>query len=749
MKRFTLLFAVMLLTMPVFAADILINEDTEYDKTTYDGNNLIITGGSTLTFQDCTPATSSTMVFTLGSSSIQDDTGNITFNMTTPRESSYHGADYSIARTGGKVTFDGKGIITLQGGGDVATYSGDDNTGVITFALAKGSQINITAGRFINGGWGGQVWSQNYADLYLAEGAMIDLWDGASMYVNALTGAGTITPGTRTPRGPMYIGNGDGSGTFDGTIQANAEIIKVGTGTQTFTGANSQKSLKISNGTVELTGNGRPAGSGNTVTVDEGATLKVSNAYAFDNKFTGKGTVEYANTAADYTFSAANITNFNDFEGTLQIDTKLFYVAGDITNDKMTISLNGSDLRNRDVTRTVAANIRIDNSETGGLHPGWGKQQLIISGKVSDGLTDTLNIVADSNTGDNASWVVLSNPNNDYTNTVVNHYLKVTATGALGTGKVTINSGKVLDLTNTAISGTRLANSGTITSSSTDAPAVITMDGATLSGTLSGNIQVILNTKSTLSCTSTATGGVLIQNMSTNYSTTGAGLGAGTVTLDNGLLMNVNRGLGIYQPVVVTSKGGSLRAGYVASQGGLGVTGGISGEGKLTLNSGEGNSAPITMAGENTYTGGTAIVGGGTNLIYIASNSPFGTGQVDASTNTTAFSFLTGGNYARSYFSGNFNLDDSIAVSNISMNMDDTANMFNNTSVWTANNTTYSYNTTIQTAETTTLEFGKHFDDSVAIFVTNLNTGEKTTVMNVKEGWTVKSYGTFTFEGGV
>lgn len=333
---------------------------------------------------------------------------------------------------------------------------------------------------------------------------------------------------------------------------------------------------------------------------------------------------------------------------------------------------------------------------------------------------------------------------------MVNHYLKVTATGALGTGKVTINSGKVLDLTNTAISGTRLANSGTITSSSTDAPAVITMDGATLSGTLSGNIQVILNTKSTLSCTSTATGGVLIQNMSTNYSSTGAGLGAGTVTLDNGLLMNVNRGLGLYQPVVVTSNGGSLRAGYVASQGGLGVTGGISGEGKLTLNSGEGNSAPITMASENTYTGGTAIVGGGTNLIYIASNSPFGTGLVDASTNTTAFSFLTSGNYARSFFTGSFNVNDSIAVSNIRMNMDDTANS-RDTAAWQNNttNVTYSYNTTIQTAETTTLEFGKHFDDSVAIFVTNLNTGEKTTVMNVKEGWTVKSYGTFTFEGGV
>lgn len=750
MKRFTLLFASILLTIPVFATDITINTDTDYDKATYDGNNLIITGGSTLTFQDCTPATSSTMVFTLGDSAVEGDTGNITFNMTTPQPSANPTEANCIALKDGNVTFNGKGVITIQGGGDVATYTGGDSQlSSITFALANGSQINVTAGRLINGHWGFQHWDQNQADLYLAEGATLDLWDGASVYVNALNGAGTITPNGRTPRGPMYIGNGDGSGTFDGTIQSNAKIIKVGTGTQTFTGQNSQLSLQVSNGTVELTGNGLPAGAGNTVTVDEGATLKISNAYNFNNKFTGKGTVEYANSEADYTFSAANITNFADFEGTLQIDTKLFYVAGNITNDKMTISLNGGDLRNRDTTRTVATNLRID-SASGGLHPGWGKQQLIITGKVSDGLADTLNIVADSNTGDNASWVVLSNPNNDYTNTVVNHYLKVTATGALGTGKVTINSGKVLDLTNTTIDASRLANSGTITSSSTDAPAVITMNGANLGGTLSGNVQLILTgEKSTLRNTSSATGGVLIQNMANNNASMASGLGTGTLTLDNGLLMNVDRGLGLYQPVVVTSKGGSLRAGYLTSQGGLGSTGGISGEGKLTLNYGEGNSAPITMAGENTYTGGTAIVGGGTNLIYIASNSPFGTGQVDASTNTTVFSFLTSGNYARSYFSGNFNLNDSIAVSNISMNMDDTANMFNNTTVWTANNTTYSYNTTIQTEETTTLEFGKHFDDSVAIFVTNLNTGEKTTVMNVKEGWTVKSYGTFTFEAGV
>ncbi len=743
-----------------------ISSDATYDPATQQNASWVVTNGASLTFNDVATKATEAVSIVLGDSAVSGDTGNLIFNMTTVPGSVTHGANYSLSASK-PVSITGSGTITLQGGGDLAMISAEG--GAVTIALTEGSQINLSAGHWVNGGWGTQYWSNNKADLNIASGAQMNLWDGNSVYVNKLTGSGSVYGQSASLRGAMVVGTAGGSSQFDGVISGSASIQKVGAGTLTLTKANTQtgaassngsaeqkviaaRALTISEGTVKLADSGTP-GSG-TVQIDANGTLEIANSYAFSQKITGTGIIN-KNSTAEPIITDGLATNLSEFEGTIKVSSGIFYVKTNNLSNKLTLGLDGGLIRNNIESYSLDSNLVI-NSASGGLRSGWQNQSLTVNGKISDGSTNTLNIVADSNSGDKASWIILTNSGNDYTNTSNNGYLRVMATGALGTGTVTVGSSGVLDLTTTTIAASRLTNNGTVTSSSTTTPGMITLTGSLPSGTITGNIAFQLASTTNIGTESaTRTGGTLIQNMGTNCVSYAAGLGSGDITLDNGLIMNNSLSLGVYQDVVVTNNGGSIRAGWVINRGSFGVTGDISGAGKLTFNSGEGNPAPIYLAGNNTYTGGTSFGStGGTNRLILDSSSPFGTNQVDINGKNVVLAFNTGGAWGRTLYNGSFNTTDSVSIAEYKTNMDDTANTNSNSS-WNdsagANptNKTFGYSTVIQSESTTTLEFGKHFDDSVAIFVTNLNTGEKTTVMNKLGDWTVKTYADFTFEAGV
>lgn len=505
-----------------------------------------------------------------------------------------------------------------------------------------------------------------------------------------------------------------------------------------------QADVTISEGVYTLTGEDTLDGN---VTIAEGATLQITNGYRLTNKFYGAGTIEYAVADAEFRpFNSTHAQNLADFEGVFKITSNNVYFETNNLTEKVTISLNGGIIRNYSNSYTLKNPIVID-SANGGVRPGWGGKSLTLSGKISNGAADTLNIVEDTNTGSSASWVILTNPENDYSNTVVNHYLRVTATGALGTGTVTVNSGKTLDLTSTEFAASRLANSGTVTSSSTGDPAILTMD-KTVGGTVSGNIQMIVpNGTDFTNANYSHTGGTIFRNTSgdVNYVHYGSSLGKGTVTLENGIIMNQTYSLAIPQDIEIKGTDVSIRGGYASQPNSVGLTGNISGTGKLTFNKGEGGPVPIYLSGTNTYSGGTAFGNtGGTNRMILDSNDAFGTGTVDISGKSVAFTFNTGGTWGRTLYHGAFNTADPHSISQYRLDMDDTANTQNSSSWGT--NRTYGYSTVIQAEEDVTLEFGKHFDDSIAIFVTDLNTGTKTTVMNKSGGWTDKTYADFTFQ---
>ncbi len=131
-----------------------------------------------------------------------------------------------------------------------------------TISLDADSLIDVQAGKLRNE-WGtgdSGEYDNNYATLNIADGAMFDVWDTSTTKMGALTGNGMLTKTFGWGTSTFIVGQGDGSGTFAGTITntaATLALTKIGNGTQTLTGINSYNgATTINGGTLEVAGSG-------------------------------------------------------------------------------------------------------------------------------------------------------------------------------------------------------------------------------------------------------------------------------------------------------------------------------------------------------------------------------------------------------------------------------------------------------------------------------------------------------------
>jgi fibronectin-binding autotransporter adhesin len=107
-----------------------------------------------------------------------------------------------------------------------------------TVAMGSGALFHVESGSYQFGAGGIGSWSSNLSDMQVDSGAT---FDGAATptVVNALNGSGTVLTG-----GGITLGVDNGSGTFSGVIGNSSSggsafsITKVGSGTQTLSGAN-------------------------------------------------------------------------------------------------------------------------------------------------------------------------------------------------------------------------------------------------------------------------------------------------------------------------------------------------------------------------------------------------------------------------------------------------------------------------------------------------------------------------------
>ena len=146
------------------------------------------------------------------------------------------------------------------------------------------------------------------------------------MPVDALTGTGTVGNSYNESINDAHdltVGAANGSGTFSGSIVGNGNgqddtaqtaltsgalsLIKLGTGTQTLTGANSYRDTTISAGTLEIGGTAGTLGLG-TITNNAALVFSRSNNYTQTIAIGGTGTLTQAG-GATLTLSGANTYN--------------------------------------------------------------------------------------------------------------------------------------------------------------------------------------------------------------------------------------------------------------------------------------------------------------------------------------------------------------------------------------------------------------------------------------------------------
>ncbi len=154
----------------------------------------------------------------------------------------------------------GAGKLVKSGSGQLLMGNGGDNA--INWNFSPGALIDVQGGTLVGGTSINDFWTNNNASLNIAAGATFAGVE-ANVQIDALTGAGTFTGGYFFG-GSETIGFANGSGMFSGSLKDNdassgwlLSLVKVGTGVQTLSGANTYTgSTTVNNGTLTTTATG-------------------------------------------------------------------------------------------------------------------------------------------------------------------------------------------------------------------------------------------------------------------------------------------------------------------------------------------------------------------------------------------------------------------------------------------------------------------------------------------------------------
>ena len=170
-----------------------------------------------------------------------------------------------------------------------------------TVALTGANSIIDVQGGVLRNEYGNSAWGGNKAGLNVASGAFFDLWDGNTT-VDELTGSGTVNKAW-SDSNTLTVGVNNGSGTFSGAIYNNRTdlgyaynsgnsggdltVTKIGTGTQTFSGTQTYRTLNANGGITNIDS---PLGTGNS-TVNVAAVARFGTSQTLAALNIGDGAV--------------------------------------------------------------------------------------------------------------------------------------------------------------------------------------------------------------------------------------------------------------------------------------------------------------------------------------------------------------------------------------------------------------------------------------------------------------------------
>ena len=566
----------------------------------------------------------------------QTGTGTLTLN--TPYGWTNASSNLSYAHPGSLVK-DGDGVLVLAGASTYGLWGGYGGPSTTVNAGTLRAGVATVAG--VSGAFGVNV------PMVLANvaGASLDL-AGYDNTIDSLAGGGTLGGNVTLGAAALTVGGRNGSGVYAGVISSSGtpatSLIKVGTGTETFAGANIYTGATVVNkGTLLLGGTAGALTATTAVTVNGGGTLTVGDTTTAANN---NGVNNRINTAATLTLGggagggtltvAAPATGSvsqslpsltvnpgaNTIQGTVATATLTLtgpagsvYTrnAGGIVNfaTAMTSFTNaptantskgttgdtilvGALLNNADFVKAGAGTVAAAACDTQNDASLWGTAGFDgnITGAAISGTTTggTASINALKNTG--GGTVVIGGVDTDVLSIKSGMILSTSTPTIDGPGKLTSGNGQDLAIYN--------SNTFTINAPIAVAGALTKAGGGTLSLT---------------SATSSIGGAIYHQAGTLNFNPTGTAsyasaiTGLGSITKSGANTLNLTGPVSIAGTFTVNADGGTVSLADTATVGGA-----------LTVNSG----GSASFAGATSFANTVTVNAGGTLQWSSAYNAP-------------------------------------------------------------------------------------------------------------------------------
>ena len=451
---------------------------------------------------------------------------------------------------------------------------------------------------------------------------------GFSETINGLTGNGTIDGNGAT----LTVGDNDATSTFSGVIKNTAgtlALTKIGNGTLSLSGTNTYSgSTTINAGTLAVSGNI----SSSALTINSGGVISAGTTAAI-TKFNAASLTVAGNSG--YAFTIGNISGGT--AGTAGTDYDQIATSGAITFNNtaanpFTVYINGTPT-NWSSSGSYTWNILSGSSLSGFSSGNFVADYSSFGGALASGASWTFgasggNLTLTYGTAGTPTWAGGSGVWSGNFTPSISSNLDMLFTGAGGTATNDIASGTLssvgtITFNSTAGSYTLAANSGSAGNGSTLNVAGSIVNNSANAQTINNALALTsvrtINTASgniTLGGAISGAGGIS-KNGSSTLTLSGNNTYAGNTTISAGTLQIGGAGLlggGNYSNTI--SNSGTLLYTSTANQILSGV---ISGAGALTKN----GASTLTLSGNNTYTGATALNAG---MIQIGHASGLGVG---------------------------------------------------------------------------------------------------------------------------
>jgi fibronectin-binding autotransporter adhesin len=494
--------------------------------------------------------------------------------------------------------------VTLSGG----TLETSTGSGIVNGAVTLNGSGTLTTGSSSTLTVNGAITDGTPAGALTVNGTGLVTLTGVNTYSGGTTlASGTLQGNTDSLQGNIansasLIFDQASNGTFSGTISGSGTVTKQNSGTLTFNSAQGYGGgTNVTGGTLALTGSGTAGVSGSGITVDSGAALDVQNTLPNAvtlsggtlETSTGSGVVNGAvmlngsgtfTTGGSAVLTVTGIVNGStpvsaltvNGPGTVVLTGVNTYGGGTTLASGSTLSGNTDSLVGDFTNNGTLVFNQASNGTYGGAISGAGQVVKQNTGTLTfsaaqsySGSTAVVGGVLQGDTNSLHGNITLSGT----TGLVFDQASAGTFNGAVGgTGAVTKQNAGTL-----TFSTAQLYTGGTTVSGGT-----LDLSGSGTAGASSGAVAVgsgaALDVRNTLSNAVTLTGGTL-------ETTTGNGVVNGAVTLNgNGTLTT-----GISSTLTVN---GAITDGTPA--------------GALTIN----GTGLVTLAGVNSYSGGTTLAGG-------------------------------------------------------------------------------------------------------------------------------------------